>query len=124
MSGVGGLLSAAMGYVKARKDLLALEGKTAGLHYGIIAGLFAAALVMLFFGYLLLVITLVFGIAYFIEDSHGWIWAMGGVGLAHVLGALTAVLIAKGRLKAGVFETTIEEFKKDTAWLHQLPKKP
>jgi len=123
MGSAGGLLSSAVAYIKARKDLLALEGKTAGAHYGVIAGLFGAAVIMLFVGYLFLVATLVYAVVFFVEDSHRWLWALGGAAFLHILVAVIMVLVAKSKLKTGVFATTIEELKKDTAWLQTLPKK-
>jgi uncharacterized membrane protein YqjE len=120
---VAGWLKAAFEYSKARAQLVLIEAKEAGANYGIAAGMFGAALVLVLFGYLFLMMTLVFGIALLFEDDHAWIWVLAGVAVLHLGGAGALVMMALRRLKAEPFPCTKEELRNDKLWLHHSPKK-
>ncbi len=107
-------------YLSLRSQLMLMEAKEAGSHYGMIAGLFAGAAFVALFGYVFLMLTVVFGVALLIDSPHGWLMVLGGLTVLHLGLAVALALMAKGRLKAGVFEKTKEEFRKDKVW----PKKP
>ncbi len=113
-----GVLSASLTYLKARLQLVGIEGKEAGLHYGIAAALIAAALVVVFLGYLFLCLAIVFLIAWLLGDGHAWIWVTLGMALLHFAAAVAFVFIAKNKITAPVFSATLEEFKKDHEWLN------
>lgn len=116
------LCEAAVKYVFLRGQLVVSEAKEAGSHYGLIAGLFVAALLLALFGYLFLVITAVFALALLIDGPHGWIMILGGAAVLHLLAAGGLVFMAKARFKTGLFAQTKEEFQKDRLWLNHPPK--
>jgi putative superfamily III holin-X len=110
-----------------RSQLALLEAKEAGSRYAVIAGLLAVAVVVALIGYLLLVLTAIFVLAAWLEGPHIWLKILGGATALHVLLALILVLLAKARLKAGIFEKTKAEFRKDHLWhtnpiSHDAPK--
>lgn len=117
-----GLLSAAVRYLSARLTLMGLEAREAGANGGIAAAMIAGGLVVAVLGYVLLIITVVFGIAAAFQGAHVWIFVMGGAALLHLGGAVTLVILAWRRLKTGAFHTTLEELKKDRQWLTNLAK--
>ncbi|HEY1050359.1 MAG TPA: phage holin family protein [Prosthecobacter sp.] len=104
-------------YAKLRTELALTEAKEAGSHYGVIAGLFVGALILALLAYLFLILTIVFALAEWMDGvPHAWLKILGGATGLHVVLALVLVFAAKGRLKAGVFEKTKEEFRKDKTW--------
>ena len=117
-----GWCGAAFSYAKARVELFAIEAKEAGSHYGIAAGMFGAAAILVLFGYVFLMIAAVFGIALLFDADWAWIAVMGVNALLHLGGAFALVLIARRRLKTGPFACTKEEFKKDQLWLNHPAK--
>lgn len=111
------LLSAKLAYLRVRLELLGIESKEALANGAIILALVAGALVVVVFGYLFLVIALVFLIAWALGGGNAWIWVMLGAGVLHVLGAVALVFLAKMRFSRPMFPATIDEFKKDQQWL-------
>ncbi|MDB6171735.1 MAG: hypothetical protein JWL59_1046 [Chthoniobacteraceae bacterium] len=111
-------LSAALSYGKARFQLVGLESKEAGVHYGLAAVFIAAALVVVVLGYVFFCLAVVFLIAWLLGDGHSWIWVTLGMALIHFGGAAALVIMAKNKFTAPVFATTLEEFKKDHEWLN------
>lgn len=110
-------LSANLAYLKARLELAGIEGREAIGQYVIILALLIGALIGAIFGYLFLVISAVFLIARAFEDGDAWMWVMLGAALLHLLGAVVLVLIAKAKFGKPLFTATLDEFKKDQAWL-------
>jgi len=110
-----------MGYLKARLELAGIEGKEAGIHLGIILGLAVLALGLVIFGYLFLVLFLVFliGLAF---GGNAWVWVMLGAALIHLIVAGVLLLVAKKRLGVPLFPLTLEELKKDQEWLNTNAK--
>jgi uncharacterized membrane protein YqjE len=121
-SHVVGFLAAISEYFSARLRLVGIEAKEAGIEYGIGIGMVAAGAFTAVLGYVFLIITVVFAIAAAFNGEHAWIWVMGGAAILHLAGAAALGLFAKRRFQAGAFSQTIEEFKKDQAWLHHLGK--
>ena len=111
------MLGANLAYLRARFLLIGLEGKEAAIHYAIILGCAAAALVVVVFGYLFVVLFLVFLIAAAFRSPHAWIWVTLGAAVFHLAAAAGLLLFAKARLAQPVFAATLEEFKKDQQWL-------
>ncbi len=107
------LVSAKLAYLRARIELAGIEGKEAALHYAVILGLAIGALIVIVFGYLFLVIALVFLIAWACGGGNAWIWVTMGAGLTHILGAGVLLVIAKRRLGRRMFGATMGEFRKD-----------
>jgi len=111
------LLGALIRYLKARVSLFSIEAKEAGLNYGLAAGFVAAALVLVFLGYVFLIITAVFGIAALLGGGNTWIAVLGVAALLHLGGAVGLVFAAKGKVKEGAFPVTAQELTKDRQWL-------
>lgn len=120
-----GWFEATLHYLQLRTELALAEAKEAGSHYGVIAGLFAAAVIVLLFAYVFLILTVVFALSEWMDGEHVWIKIMGGATGLHLLLAIALGLWAKSKLKAGVFEQTKEEFKKDKLWskTHHQPER-
>lgn len=93
------------------------------MQYGIAAGMIAGGLFVAILGYVFLVMTAVFGIAAACDGKHAWIVVMSGAALLHLAGAVALGLLARSRLQAGAFSHTLEELKKDQAWLSTLTSK-
>lgn len=115
-----GLLAAAIQLLGAKLKLAGLEMKEAGALYGVAAAMIAGGLFAAVLGYVFLVITAVFGIAAAFDSDHAWIAVMGGAALLHFGGAVALVLLARRRVQAGVFSSTLDEFRKDQEWLTKL----
>jgi uncharacterized membrane protein YqjE len=111
------LLGAKLAYLRARLALAGLEGKEALVHYAIILALAIGAMVVAVFGYLFLVIALVFLIAWLCGGGNAWIWVTFGAALVHLVLAAVFLVIAKVKLAQPMFAATLDEFKKDQEWL-------
>lgn len=120
---ISGLLGSVARYFSARLTLAGIEGKEAGLRYGIAAALVAGALFIAVLGYVLLVITVVFAIAAAWDWEYAWLVVLGVAALAHLGGAVGLVLLAKGKLQGGIFPETMAELKNDQQWLTHFTKK-
>jgi uncharacterized membrane protein YqjE len=116
------LLGAAIRYLKARVALFSIEAKEAGMHYGMAGAFVAAALVLVFLGYLFLIITAVFGIAALLGGGNTWIAVLGVAALLHLGGAVGLVFAARNKVKEGAFPVTAEELTKDREWLTSFSK--
>ena len=112
-----GLLAAKLAYLRARLELAGIEAREAAVHYAIILGLAIGALIVLVFGYLFLVIALVFLVAALLGTAHAWIWVLLGAALLHLLGAAILAWIAKAKLSSPMFTASLNELKKDQEWL-------
>lgn len=122
LSHAAALLGAKLEYLRARLQLAGLEGKEAAIHYAIILGMVAAALVLGVFGYLFFVIAAVFLVAWLCGGGNAWIWVTFAAALAHAAVALALLFIARSRLAQPVFEATLAEFKNDQEWLKTTVK--
>ena len=111
------LLGSVLRYLKARAALFSLEAKEAGLHYGLAGAFVAGALVLVFLGYLFLIITAVFGIGALLGGGNAWIAVLGVAALLHLGGAVGLVFAARKKVQAGAFPITAEELSKDREWL-------
>lgn len=119
-----GWIEAMLNCVRLRTELALAEAKEAGSHYGLIAGLFGGALIILLFAYVFLILTVVFALAEWMDGEHVWIKIMGGATALHLILAMALAWWGKSQLKAGVFEQTKEEFRKDKLWskTHHQPE--
>ncbi|MGB8166481.1 MAG: phage holin family protein [Chthoniobacteraceae bacterium] len=120
---LGALLGAKLEYLRARLQLAGLESREAALHLAVLVGLAFGALVVAIFGYLFLVIALVFLVAWACGNGNAWIWVTFGAAFVHFLGAAVLVVVAKMRLSTPLFAATLDEFKKDQQWL-KTPANP
>ena len=116
------LLAAKLAYLRARLELAGIEAREASVHYAIILGLAIGALIVLVFGYLFLVIALVFLVAALVGTPHAWIWVLLGAAFLHLLGAAILGWIAKVKLSAPMFTESLNELKKDQEWLKTTAK--
>lgn len=110
------LVAPILKYLEGRGLLLSIEAREALQHLiGLVIWL-AIAVVALFAGWLLLTTTLV-GV---LTSYFGWFWvkATAIAGGMHILIVITAGLVMRKRLtKARWFADTLNELKKDRAWL-------
>jgi uncharacterized membrane protein YqjE len=118
------MVLAALSYVRARIELAGVEGKEALTRLGGVLVLAAAAITLTLAGYLLLCLAMVFGIARLLNNEHAWILIAGILGLLHLAGAWAILKTARGWLQKPMFASTLEEFRKDDAWLKSTAAKP
>ena len=116
------LLAAKLAYLRARLELAGLEGREAAIHAGIILGLLIGGLIIAVFGYLFLILALVFLIALAFGGGSAWIWVLATVSLGHFAGAAFLFIFARMKLNAPLFSMTLEELKKDQEWLKTIAK--
>src|SRR5271154_6752598 len=76
------LLAAKLAYLKARLELAGIEGKEAAIHLTIILGFVIGAGLVAVFGYLFVVLALVFLIARAFGEGS-WPWVLAGAALFH-----------------------------------------
>ena len=105
-------------------ELAGLEGKEALTRLGGVLLLAAMAITLCIAGYLLIWLSLVFGAARLIHSENAWIWLAGLAGALHLAGAWGVLLVAKSWLQKPMFGSTLEEFRKDDAWLKSTAAKP
>ena len=108
---------AGLSYVRARMELAGLEGKEALTRLGGMLLLAAVAITLTIAGFLLLCMALVFGIAHLVGGGNAWIWVAAIMGCALLIGAWMLLYWARGWLGKPMFVATLEEFRKDDAWL-------
>ncbi len=108
-----GWYEATLKHLHLRTQLALLEAREAGAHLGVIAALLVGAMIVAVFAYVFLILTAVFALAEWVEGDLVWLKITAGATAVHVLLAVVLVLMAKRRLKTGVFEKTKEEFRKD-----------
>lgn len=111
------VLSAAVDYFKARSELAGIEAKEASVHYAIMLGLLAGALVVAIFGYFFFCLALCFLLAWLFGGGNAWIWVTLAMALLHFGGAVAFLFIAKGKFAEPMFKATFTEFRKDQEWL-------
>lgn len=111
--------AAGAAYFRARLGLLGIEARDAGLRLGIAAALGVGALFVVLLGYVLLVFFAIFGIAALIGGSHAWIWTTLGAALVHFGVAAACVFLALKKFKDPMFADSLDQLRKDQAWLKQ-----
>jgi len=114
------LTNALAGFFESRLGLVATESKSALLHLLLLAGAVITALVLLVSGYVFLIVSVIFGIAY--AAGVSWVWiALAAAGLHFVL-ALGCGLFAKSQITKPMFAASVAELKRDREWLKTLNK--
>jgi len=111
------LFAAVWAYLRARFELAGLEGKEAGAQWLKALALVLVGVVILVFGYFFFCLAAIFAIAFAIGGKTAWIWVTFGAALLHAGGAAVLLLKVKSLVTQPVFPTTMEEFRKDQAWL-------
>jgi uncharacterized membrane protein YqjE len=112
------MLAAAWAYLRARFELASIEGREAGVHWLKALALLLGGIVVVVFGYFFFCFAVIFVLAIAFGGSMGaWIGVTFVAALVHFL--LGAGLLWKvwGLVREPLFPVTIEEFKKDQAWL-------
>jgi uncharacterized membrane protein YqjE len=112
------LVNALVAFIEARASLFAYEGKRALVHVLVLIACVVLALGMLAFGYVFLLVSILFAIAHALGVS--WVWVGLVVALIHFALAFVFLVTASLRVKAKMFEVTAEELKRDREWLKQL----
>jgi uncharacterized membrane protein YqjE len=111
------MIASFLGYAQARAQLAGTESKEAVGHYLKILIALAAGLILAMIGYLFFCLGIVFAIARMFQNPNAWIWVALAVALAHFAGVGICALLVRRWMKLPMFSATIEEFKKDQAWL-------
>ncbi|MGC3989787.1 MAG: phage holin family protein [Chthoniobacteraceae bacterium] len=123
-SGVSGhfrnLLASALGYFQARFQLLGIEAGEAGKHYLTLAVFALVALVALIFGYIFLILGLVFLVAHW--TGWHWEWVLLAFAGAHLLATIIFGALAWRMIGKPFFTRDFNEFKKDQEWLKTRTK--
>jgi uncharacterized membrane protein YqjE len=115
---VRSLLASLTLFLESRLQLAARESKAAVRHLVTMVACLIAAAVFLLFGYVFLIVFVVFEVAHLIGVS--WIWVALGLALLHFLAALSCLIFARGLLKHPILRETANVLKEDTEWLKNL----
>lgn len=111
------LLAAAWSYLRARFELASLEGREAGTNWLKALGLLLGGVVVVVFGYFFFCFAAVFAIAMACGGGAAWIWVTLVAALIHFGGGALLLLKVRALVKQPLLPATLEEFKKDQAWL-------
>jgi len=98
-------------HIQALVALAGLEGREAAALYLRVAIAGVAALVLLLFGYLLLLLFVAFCLATFFKID--WMWITLGLGILHLIGVAGCAFFIQEKLKSPVFTETSAELRKD-----------
>jgi uncharacterized membrane protein YqjE len=113
-----GLLSGIVEFFEVRFAVLAQESKYAAVQVLILVGCVIAALALSVMGYVFLIVSAVVGIAHLVGTS--WPVVALVVALVHFVIAGVLLLVARSRITKPMFRDTVDELKKDRAWLKTL----
>ena len=115
------LLASVASYIQARVHLVGLESREAAEHSLKILIWLGLALSTAAFGYVFCCCSLIFILEWALKVS--WMWIMLGLGLAHFVVAAVCARIVRKKFPQPMFESTLNEFKKDQEWLstHSKP---
>ncbi|RFC42076.1 MAG: putative membrane protein YqjE [Verrucomicrobia bacterium] len=118
------MVLSALSYLRARLELAGIEGKEALTRLAGVLLLAAMVATLTLVGYLLLCLALVFGAAQLLHSEHAWIWIAALTGGLHLAAAWGVLRVARSWLEKPMFASTLEEFRKDDAWLKSTAAKP
>ena len=121
LNNVLGLVNGLTDFLSSRVSLLAHESKSALVHIVILVACLVGALVFVAFGYVFLLVSVIFGIAH--AAGISWVWIALAVAILHFILAGACGWIARDRLTKPMFESTTAELKKDREWLKNLDRK-
>jgi len=105
-------------FLESRLQLAARESKAAARHLLMLVAFSIAAAVLSLFGYVFLIVSVVFAIAHFFGIS--WTWVALGTALIHFLVAICFLICARLQLKHPMLRDTANVLKEDTEWLKNL----
>jgi len=113
-----GLLSAIVEFFEVRFALAAQDSKAAAVQVLILVGCVIAALALGVMGYVFLIVSAVVGVAHLLGTS--WPVVALVVALVHFIIAGVLLLVARSCITKPMFRDTVDELKKDRAWLKTL----
>jgi uncharacterized membrane protein YqjE len=105
-------------FLESRLQLAARESKAAARHLLMLAAFCIAAAVLSIFGFVFLIVSIIFSIAHFFGIS--WTWVALGAALIHFLVAICFVIFARQQVKHPILRETANVLKEDTEWLKNL----
>ena len=108
-------------FFEARISLFVRESKTALVHLLLLAGAVVAALVLVASGYVFLIVSAIFAIAHALGVS--WTWIALGAALLHFALAAGCGFFAKTQLTKPMFHASMDEMKRDRAWLKSVDQR-
>lgn len=114
------LTNALAGFFESRLGLIARESKSALLHLLLLAGAVITALVLVVSGYVFLIVSVIFGIAY--AAGVSWVWIALGAAVLHFVLAAGCGFFAKTQITKPMFAVSVAELKRDREWLKTLNK--
>lgn len=124
-AGHGGLIGTLLALVtdfaamaEAHLALFVRESKRALIQLVIMAALLCGAVLFVTFGYIFLLVSVIFGVAQLAEIS--WIWIALMAAGAHFLLAVVALVVVKVKMVKAPFPELAAELKKDREWLKNL----
>ena len=115
------LLNALVSFFEARASLFAAEAKGALVQIIVLVASALAALGLVAFGYVFLLVSVIAAIAHAVGKS--WVWVALAAAVLHFVLAFVCLVIAATRLKSKMFESTAAELKRDREWLKELDKR-
>ena len=98
-------------FLQSRGELLARESKAAARHLLMLVVFGVAAAILSLFGYVFLIVSVVFAIAHFFGIS--WTWVALGAAVCFLIGA-------RAQVKRPMLHDTASVLKEDTKWLKNL----
>jgi uncharacterized membrane protein YqjE len=114
------LTNAVAGFFESRLALFGVESKSALAHVLVLAAALIAGVVLLAFGYVFLLASIIVGVANALRIS--WVWTSLAAAVLHFVLAFVCVMIAKNRMAKPMFPATAAELKRDREWLKNLSK--
>lgn len=111
------LLAAAWAYLRARFELASIEGREAGANWLKALGFLLVGIVGLVFGYFFFCFAVIFAIATALGGGAAWIWVTLVTALVHFAAGALLLFKVQALVKEPLLPVTLEEFKKDQAWL-------
>ena len=107
--------NALAGFFESRINLFARESKTALVQLLLIAAAVITALVLMVSGYVFVIVSVIFGIAY--AAGVSWVWIALAAALLHFLLAGGCGFFVVTQIKKPMFQWSIAELKRDREWL-------
>ncbi|HEV3408787.1 MAG TPA: phage holin family protein [Chthoniobacterales bacterium] len=114
------LANSLAGFLEARINLFARESKTALLQILFLAAAVIGALVLLASGYVFLIVSIIFGIAY--AAGVSWVWIALAAALLHFVLAGVCGFAAKAQITKPMFQASRLELRRDREWLKATNK--
>jgi len=115
------LTNSLAGFFESRLRLFTRESKTALVQLLLLAAAVVTALVLVVTGYVFLIVSAIFGVAYAMGVS--WVWIALAAALLHFVLAGACGWFAKTQLTKPLFAASVAELKRDREWLKTQNKK-